>query len=1660
MTPSNGHPESAPVPSRGDIAIIGMGCMFAGAPDLDAYWHNIIHKVDAISDPGPDEWDPKVFYDPTSKANDRVYCKRGGYLGEHSRFRPLDFGIMPVAVDGGEPDQWLALRVVEQAMADAGYTESPKEHLRTEVILGKGTYVNRGNLTVGYHALIVEHFLQTLRNLHPEYTEPELAEIKKELKAGLPPFSADTAPALIGNIIAGRIANRLDLMGPSFTVDAACASALLAIEIGIRDLQGGKCDLVIAGGANVNAPLPTMSLFCQLGALSRGECIRPFDKDADGTLLGEGMGMIVLKRRADAERDGNRIYAVVKGVGVASDGRALHVMAPRLEGEVLALRRAYEMAGVEPQTIGLIEAHGTATPLGDVTEVQALGRVFGKRTTPLPTCALGSVKSMIGHTMPAAGIAGVIKTALALYHRVLPPTINCAEPNPALHLEQTPFHVNTEVRPWIHGADTPRRAGVNSFGFGGINAHVVLEEHPDESARSHSHQLRWDSEVLILEAETRAALLEQADRLREYVATAPDVPLKDLAYTLNCKGRNLPSRLAVIATSTADLVQKLTLAARRLGDPKCKQIKDTGGIYFFDQRLQGKLAFLFPGEGAQYPDMLLDLCLHFPEVRRCFDRADRALAQGSRPIAPSELIYPRRILTPDEKAEVERALWRIDGAVEGVLIANSAMHILLGHLGIRPDLIVGHSTGDYSAMLASGVINLVSEAAYAETMLEWNRSHARLSAKTEVPEATLLAVGADSATTMSIVHECGAGMHLAMDNCSHQTVVAGSRAAADRVIEQLRKRGLIYDILPFDRPYHTPPFRAYAEAAGDDFFARLPICAPRIETWSCTTAARYPDSVEEIRKLFVAHWVQPVLFSETIKNLYADGVRIFVEAGARGNLTAFVGDILRGKPYLAMPSNLPRRSGITQINHLVGALAAQGVPMQLEYLYARRNPAEVHWQGPEPAVKRKLTPSVKVTLSLPPLKVKARPARPLAAAAAASRGAGTVAANETPPSPLPLREHAVATTPVAPAAWATPAQPLRDAGRHPAAAVPVARATPAGGTSAQAVAEFFKGMETFLEVESQVVSAYLNRSGLPAGRAADSVPSLSPRDYPLLGKITSLDPGRTLTALRRISLENDLFLRDHALGSAISAIDPDLRPMIVLPLTMSMEILAEAASVLLPGMVLTELRDVKARQWIRGDDGADLQISAALLADHKSVLVQIRVAADGGKPEAPPVVEGTAIFGSAYPVAPAPQIGPHRGEHLSRLAGANLYDGKLMFHGPCFRGVAAIDRCGEDGVTGKLRTLPAERLFQGNPQPRFVLDPVLLDAAGQLVGYWAAEKLPRGFVVFPFHLDRLRIFERPRPAGELLECRVRLRLEGSEATRSNIEIVSPSGWVCMELAGWADRRFDPPAAFHRAWIAPREAMISEPWQVPLNGAGSGLECYRVAPLFEPGAGLWKELWASLILSPAERPAFAQRKGPEARQLEWLAGRTAAKDGVRSLVKRRYGVELLPADIEISQDEHGRPIVGGAWLRLVPRVPQVSIAHTEGIAIAVVGEGGTRRFGVDVQGFRQLGADFESLALTAAEQRLLRELPDAMRAEWLLRFWCAKEAVAKALGRGLVEGPGSVLIQAADTSTGKVAATPGRKLAEAVPEAAGAELSVQTAREGALITATAIFEKKT
>jgi acyl transferase domain-containing protein/phosphopantetheinyl transferase len=1853
-----------------DIAIVGMACLYPGAPDLDTYWQNILSKVDAITDPPPGAWDVDVFYDPDSTANDRVYCKRGGFLGPVAYFDPLEHNIMPLAVEGGEPDQWLALRVARAAFADAGYRDEIPDRHRTAVILGKGNYPNRGNATGMQHGLIVQQTLEILKTLNPDYTEADLQLIKEELKRRLPPFNSDTAPGLIPNIMAGRIANRLDLMGPSYTVDAACASSLVAVDAAVRGLRNREYDMALVGGVHCWTPVPMLMLFSQLGALSHREQIRPFDKDADGTILSEGVGMVVLKRREDAERDGNRTYAVIKGVGTSSDGRGMAVMTPRLEGEVLALQRTYEMTGITPRTVGLIEAHGTATLVGDAAEVEALTRVVGDRDGGLPWCALGSVKSMIGHTMPAAGVAGLIKAALALYHKVLPPTLNVDEPNPRLDLEKSPFYINTETRPWIHHAhDAPRRAGVNAFGFGGINAHVILEEYPatDDTAFP-SHHLPWDTEVFILSAGSRPELIQRIQELQQFLGGAPAVNLKDLAYTLNVESTasdaQHSTRLSVVASSIEDLQQKLGRAAERLSDPKVRQIKEVQGVYFFEQPLadSGQLAFIFPGEGSQYVNMLADLCIHFPEVRERFDSIDRVFAEHSRNFVPSDFIFPRPAFSEAERETSEERLWQMDGAVEAVLTANRALFDLLSRLEIHPDAVVGHSTGEYSAMLVTGMIDLADETRIGQFATELNGVHRQAAVEGDIERVALVAVGADAETVSAIIGQSGE-IHVAMDNCPHQTVIVGKEDAVERAVEQLGSRGLIYERLPFDRPYHTPLFESFA-ARLRTFFAQWLVSTPRVKTYSCTTRSPFSADPAQIQEVAVDHWMRPVEFRKTIEAMYDDGLRIFVEVGPRGNLTAFVDDILRGRPHLAVPANVMHRSGITQLNHLVGILAAQGVPMRLDYLYARRSPRKLNLAKPDDLAEsgRKSRRQMKLATGWPEMNISNETAARLqfrnqATPVDSSSPDASTRAPATPPVPPASQQARIALAPTSASQQAaSPRPPTAD--RRPQEETvshaevhsqPQAVVSPQGrrASASQVTSAYLQTMEQFLAVQQEVMQAFLSGqtgapvstipAALPAGSERETEsgaaewredreateqeqigaqeplqpstpdspaePSPLPEDenvdqpagveagslgveaigsmllqlvsertgypiemldlsldleadlgidsikrveilgsfqqqtnllqaedmealasrktlqdvisflaerserpgtselappadtarettttavqavppMPFIGSVVSLTPGEELVARYEISLDEALFLRDHTLGRQVSVADPELMGLPVMPLTMSMEMLAEAAAVLAPGKRLIGMRDIRAYRWImlEGDKFTlELVAKRKLSAPRHEIHAYIREAdaadvAEGAA--AKPIVEGTAIFDDTYPEPPVAGEFALRQERPSKWAPEELYE-EGMFHGPAFRGVVSMDRWGEDGAEATLEVLPADGLFARSNSQMLLTDPVLLDQPGQVVAFWMTELLERSHMILPYSLEALHLYGPPLSPradldsgrGERVKCQARIALVGDTQMRSDLDIARQDGRVWARLVGWEDRRFELPEPFMRFQLSPRQVVLSRPWLTPVPSS-PGFEEFQVyrlsvddfpAGFFTAHGGIWLRVLIHSVLSRRERAAWHSLKTPEPRRLEWLLGRVVAKDAVRQHLRQRYGMVLCPADIEVLPDENGRPVVQGAWLGDLPSAPILSLSHSGGTAVAVVGDGrAAAGVGVDIEYIGRRHAGIEKLAFTPAEQALLSSVADVSRDSWTLRLWCAKEAVAKALGEGMVGGPQALVVKNLDPDTGIVQVGLAGELASRFPEVNGGHIVAYTTLESDLIVATSLFTRE-
>ena len=1787
---------------QGDIAIVGMACLFPGAPDLTTCWYNITSKFDAITDPPPEAWDADTFYSLSADTNDRVYCKRGGYLGPIAMFNPLRHGVMPAALEGSEPDQWLALEVARAAFQDAGYGAEIPERYRTATIIGKGTYLNRGNLTAAQHGQVVDQTLTILHTLHPEYSEDEIQRIRRELKRCLPPFNADTAPGLIPNVMVGRIANRLDLMGPSYTIDAACASSLIAVDIARRELLTRRCDLALVGGVHVVTPVPVLMLFCQLGALSRREQIRPFDQAADGTLLSEGIGMIILKRRADAERDGNRIYALVKGVGVASDGRALSVLAPRVEGEELALRLAYEQAGIPPETVGLIEAHGTATLIGDATELQALTRVLGARAGELPRVALGSIKSMIGHTMPASGMAGLIKTALALYHKTLPPTLHVDQPSQRLELDKTPFYINTETRPWIHGTRTvPRRAGVNAFGFGGINAHVVLEEFPlPEEHHTESCYRTWESELCVVQGESRAELVHSARRLMEFVQAAPDICLKDLAYTLNLHHTTLHSkaglRIAIVASTLPELQRKLDKALQRLADPDCHKIKDRSGIFFWEQPLArtGKLAFLFPGEGAQYVNMLADLCLHFPQVRSHFDAMDRVFEHHARGYRPSDCIFPPPAFSDQARAEQACRIWQMDVAIEALVTANHALYTLLDELGIQPDVMLGHSTGEFSAMRASGMLQVEG---YERHLLELNHRYTEVAAQGGIPEATLLAIGAGREQVELLLAASTTTLFIALDNCPHQTIVAGSHAAIDQAQKLATARGFLCERLAFNRAYHTPLYAPYAEVVRQ-IMTEWIVAPPAVPLYSCTTARLLPTDLAEARRIAHEHWLAPVEFRRTIEQMYDDGVRLFVEVGPRGNLSAFVEDILRGRPAVVVPADIEHRSGLTQLNYLLGMLAAHGVPMRLDPLYVRRAPRQLDLAyAADPLHQGKPTGTrVKLATGWPPMVISQATAdllRERVDARTLTRAADQLweHAAGTAPAPTPTspdlaggnHHHSIAYDP--PPTLTAPVVPSGDDTGQPGptlaatcdTAIPssmVAPSTaaepPPSAEAASIVSAYLQTMEQFLSLQEDVMTAFLRGNPVPGAMSSLHPPPISatspsaattnrtepssaimPRDaaagtetlvkpgnngldhstlgntmlrivsdktgyppamldlnldleadlgidsikrveilgefqqetgirigndmdqlsahrklheildflierdtaaratsagtadhaqappdmpetrpiLPFIREVVELTAGQSLVAGFTVSLATCPFLRDHTLGRHVSQLDQELTGLPVMPLTMSMEILAEAAATLLPDRRLLGMKQVRASRWVTLDkEPIRLRINAQCLPSGEEVHVQIH---EPGI--AAPIVEGIVSVGADFPPAPIVSALNLTDEMPGTVAREQLYE-EAMFHGPAFRGVCALDRLGADGAEAELVTLPPADVLPGYD---LLTDPVLLDQPGQIVGFWAAQVLPTGSIVFPYRFEALRLYGPALAAGQKLICQARIALRGEHQTRADLSIIRPDGQVWAEFAGWEDRRFDLPRSFYDLLLTSQKPLLAKSWPelTMLLPESGNIEAYTLGmDAFPDGfltshGEIWQKVLVHLQLSQRERSLWHGLNMPAPRRLEWLLSRIAAKDAGRAYLQRRYGLKLNPADVEILPDAHGQLTFNGAWVANLPETLSLALASAGEFAVALVGDGNAgKRIGLDVELTIGISAGMAHSAGSAHEQALLTSIPDETRESWAARFYSAKKAVSKALGNHMIDDPQALIIQQLEPTSGT--------LTVKLPDAAG------------------------
>ncbi|SHG28050.1 polyketide-type polyunsaturated fatty acid synthase PfaA [Chryseobacterium vrystaatense] len=878
-----------------DVAIIGMECIFPGAKNMEEFWRNIILGRDSVTEVPDERWNKDLYYHPDSDGPDVSHSKWGGFIPKID-FDPLAFGIPPQSLAAIEPTQLLTLLVAKRAMDDAGYGEK---------------HVNRENISV----IIGAEGGNDLANSYSfrGYYKQVFGELHEEVKQAFPHTTEDSFPGILANVIAGRITNRLDLGGRNFTVDAACASSLAAIDLACQELILGKSDMVLAGGADLHNGINDYLMFSSTHALSRKGRCATFDGDADGIALGEGVAILVLKRYEDAVRDGDRIYSVIKGVGGSSDGKALGLTAPRKIGQVRALERAYSQAGISPASVGLVEAHGTGTVVGDKTELSALTNLFSRSGAVPGQTHLGSVKTQIGHTKCAAGLAGLIKASLAVYHGVKPPTLHLQHPNAYYNAQTSPFAFYAESGLW---GEKNRYAGISAFGFGGTNFHTVIANHPkeDDSAVLQS----WPSELFVFRGETYEEAKIQLSQIKSLLEVNGDIPLKDMAYSL-AVGSEKPIQLSIVADTAEHLMMNIELALSGI------ESKDT----FTVNKRDGKVAFLFPGQGSQRINMARDLFVAFPAMRQLID----GYPDLEKVVFPSAAFDETALKLQKETIKDTRLAQPVLG------IVDLALAKFLKSLDIVPDMVAGHSYGELPALCFAGVFE---EEKLVELSIQ--RAHAILDSVEGGDPGTMIAVSTTREQLQPILaktEDC----YPVNYNAPSQCVVAGTTPAINKLMETLKQERISAKKLEVACAFHSP-LLAKSKGLYDEVLKEVAFSEMQIPVWSNTTAEIYPATVSEIKERLTDHLVQPVRFVEEIQAMYADGARIFIEVGPGKVLSGLTKSCLE-KDHLILYAEDSNRNKISHLLSMLAQYLGTGRSFSIEKLFDGRNARLIQMDQPE-----------------------------------------------------------------------------------------------------------------------------------------------------------------------------------------------------------------------------------------------------------------------------------------------------------------------------------------------------------------------------------------------------------------------------------------------------------------------------------------------------------------------------------------------------------------------------------------------------------------------------------------------------------------------------------------------------------------------------------------
>ncbi len=919
---------SPPTPVSRDIAIVGVSALFPGSLDATGFWRDILEGNDLITDVPPTHWLLEDYYDPDPTVPDKTYARRGAFLPE-VEFDAMAWGIPPSILPETDTSQILALIVAQQVLDDAAkgkLGEQSKD--RMSVILG----VTSGQELLGSMVSRLQRPVWVKALRESGVPEDEVETICARISSHYTDWNEATFPGLLGNVVAGRIANRLDLGGTNCVTDAACASTFSALSMGVNELMLGDSDVVIAGGVDTMNDIFMFMCFSKTPALSKSGDCRPFSDQADGTMLAEGLSMVALKRMEDAERDGDRIYAVIHGLASSSDGRSKSVYAPVSAGQAQALRRAYDQAGYDPGTVELMEAHGTGTIAGDAAEFLGLRTAFEEsERSDAQWCALGSVKSQIGHAKAAAGAAGLFKAVMAVHHGVLPPTIKVETPNPELDIETSPFHLSTRSRPWVRDTSHPRRASVSSFGFGGSNFHLTLSEYePREGgSASRAERLRAQgAELVVLSASSPDELVTAARELIEgcdltgFLAWAAH-------RTQTTFDRSQPARLAVVARGESELAEKLEQAVSRIEDAPDEAFVRPGGVRYQNApAAEGGLAFLFPGQGSQAVDMGSGIAMQNEAALDVWDRAAEHEWESGTKL--HHVVYPPTAFTDEERAAQTARVSATEWAQPAIGTVSLSYLAVLRQLGLQADATAGHSYGEITALHAAGILSETDLLRVARRRGELMRDAA------SVP-------GAMTALSEPIerVEELLAGLPedlrdqvvVANHNSPRQVVLSGPTAAIEQAEEALADGGVSCKRLQVATAFHSPVVAEASDAFGA-FLEEVDFAESQIPVYSNTTGEPHARDAATLRQTIARQLASPVRFVDMVEAMYEGGARTFVEVGPGGIQTGLVGQILGDRPHVAVALEKRGKPDVGAFLDAIGALAVEGRALQLEALWS------------------------------------------------------------------------------------------------------------------------------------------------------------------------------------------------------------------------------------------------------------------------------------------------------------------------------------------------------------------------------------------------------------------------------------------------------------------------------------------------------------------------------------------------------------------------------------------------------------------------------------------------------------------------------------------------------------------------------------------------------